>query len=149
MNEEKEGHTWNRETLDRESLYLNYEGQWELMALEQVEVILPCPDMIECRGSRRLWYDLSCGGLIPVFRPEKGMKTVPKKAPACVVLIRKEDGSLYGMAADEVTGGTRLIRFTNEEFTQLTTYMSSQYGIDLSKKKILAECRMNGELKTR
>ena len=45
------------------------------------------------------------GGLIPVFRPEKGMKTVSKKAPACVVLIRKEDGSLYGMAADEVTGG--------------------------------------------
>lgn len=33
------------------------------------------------------------------------MKTVSKKAPACVVLIRKEDGSLYGMAADEVTGG--------------------------------------------
>ena len=42
-----------------------------------------------------------------------------------------------------------MIRFTNEEFTQLTTYMSSQYGIDLSKKKILAECRMNGELEKR
>ena len=42
--------------------------------------------------------------------------------------------------------GARLIRFTNEEFTQLITYMSGQYGIDLSKKKILAECRMNGEL---
>ena len=32
---------------------------------------------------------------------------------------------------------------------RLTTYMSSQYGIDLSKKKILAECRMNGELEKR
>ena len=45
--------------------------------------------------------------------------------------------------------GARLIRFTNEEFTQLITYMSGQYGIDLSKKKILAECRMNGELEKR
>ena len=42
-----------------------------------------------------------------------------------------------------------MIRFTNEEFTQLITYMSGQYGIDLSKKKILAECRMNGELEKR
>ena len=40
-----------QETLDRESLCLNYEGQWELMALEQVEVILPCPDMIEVPGA--------------------------------------------------------------------------------------------------
>ena len=39
-----------QEPLDRESLCLNYEGQWELTALEQVEVILPCPDMIEVPG---------------------------------------------------------------------------------------------------
>ncbi len=52
-----------QETLDRESLCLNYEGQWELTALEQVEVILPCPDMIEVPGGSRedCGYDLSCG----------------------------------------------------------------------------------------
>ncbi|RGZ04347.1 hypothetical protein DXA14_12335 [Hungatella hathewayi] len=65
------------------------------------------PDMIEVPGAPEKIVGMiyHAGGLIPVFRPEKGMKTVPKKAPACVVLIRKEDGSLYGMAADEVTGG--------------------------------------------
>ena len=75
-----------QETLDRESLCLNYEGQWELMALEQVEVILPCPDMIEVPGAPEKIVGMiyHAGGLIPVF---------------------KEDGSLYGMAADEVTGG--------------------------------------------
>ncbi len=81
---------------------------------------------------------------------KKRMKNGLKKAPACVVLIRKEDGSLYmEWRPMRLPEGTRLIRFTNEEFTQLTTYMSSQYGIDLSKKKILAECRMNGELEKR
>lgn len=42
-----------------------------------------------------------------------------------------------------------MIRFTEEEFNQLVKYMSDQFGIDLSKKKILAECRMNGELEKR
>lgn len=43
----------------------------------------------------------------------------------------------------------RLIRFTEEEFRKLVKYMSEQFGIDLSKKKILAECRLNGELEKR
>lgn len=42
-----------------------------------------------------------------------------------------------------------MIRFTDEEFRRLAAYMAGHYGIDLSKKKILAECRMNGELEKR
>lgn len=39
-----------------------------------------------------------------------------------------------------------MIRFTNREFELLKQYMGKQYGIDLSKKRTIAECRMSPEL---
>lgn len=39
-----------------------------------------------------------------------------------------------------------MIRFTDEEFQELSTYMVQNYGIDLTKKRTLAECRLNVEL---
>lgn len=39
-----------------------------------------------------------------------------------------------------------MIRFTEEEFQNLRNYMIENYGIDLSKKRTLAECRLNSEL---
>ena len=40
-------------------------------------------------------------------------------------------------------GGIMVTRFGNDEFSELADYISGNYGIDLSKKKILAECRLN------
>lgn len=39
-----------------------------------------------------------------------------------------------------------MIRFTDKEFERLKGFVLQQYGIDLTKKRILAECRMNREL---
>lgn len=39
-----------------------------------------------------------------------------------------------------------MIHFTDDEFKRLRDYIISQYGIDLTKKRILAECRMSNEL---
>lgn len=39
-----------------------------------------------------------------------------------------------------------MIHFTDEEFVRLRNYVISHFGIDLSKKRILAECRMSNEL---
>lgn len=39
-----------------------------------------------------------------------------------------------------------MIRFTDSEFELLKTWIGQQFGIDLSKKRILAECRMSHEL---
>lgn len=41
-----------------------------------------------------------------------------------------------------------MIRFTDCEFEHLKAYMGQQFGIDLSKKRILAECRMSHELES-
>lgn len=43
-------------------------------------------------------------------------------------------------------GVSRLIRFTDREFEQLKQYVGKNYGIDLTKKRVLAESRMNREL---
>ncbi len=40
-----------------------------------------------------------------------------------------------------------VMRFEDEEYRELVLYMSQKYGIDLSKKKILAECRLDAELR--
>ena len=46
-----------------------------------------------------------------MFRPGndqitgKNQNLAPEEVPVCIVLIRKEDGSIKGMAADEVAGG--------------------------------------------
>lgn len=42
-----------------------------------------------------------------------------------------------------------MIKFTDEEFQRLTAYISEGYGIDLSKKRTLAECRMSLEMEKR
>lgn len=42
-----------------------------------------------------------------------------------------------------------MIRFTDREFEMLTEYVRSQTGIDLSKKRVLAECRLSGEMEKR
>lgn len=47
------------------------------------------------------------------------------------------------MKWQEVVG---LIRFTEAEFQELEQFMLSQYGIDLSKKRTLSECRLSAEL---
>lgn len=39
-----------------------------------------------------------------------------------------------------------MIRFEQEEFEALIRYMEDKYGIDLRKKQILAECRLNSEI---
>lgn len=39
-----------------------------------------------------------------------------------------------------------MIRFTDREFELLKSYIGSQFGIDLSKKRTLAECRLSHEL---
>ena len=39
-----------------------------------------------------------------------------------------------------------MIRFSDEEFQRLVTYVAEHYGIDLSKKRALAECRLSLEL---
>ncbi len=39
-----------------------------------------------------------------------------------------------------------MIRFTEAEFRELEQFMLSQYGIDLSKKRTLSECRLSAEL---
>ena len=108
-----------QEGIGREMLRLYYGGECEVTAMERVELILPCPEIIGVPGAPENLVGMiyEGGGLISVFRPGNDQKPandqitgkyqnpVPKEAPACVVLIRKEDGSLYGMAADEVAGG--------------------------------------------
>ena len=42
-----------------------------------------------------------------------------------------------------------MIRFTNKEFAQFVDYVVSNYGIDLSKKQTLVECRLNMEMEKR
>lgn len=88
-------------------LYLHYGDRCEAAAMERVELILPCPEIIRVPGAPENLVGMiyNKDGLIPVFRPGDGRNTSHKESPACVVLIRKEDGSLYGMAADEVAGG--------------------------------------------
>ncbi len=56
----------------------------------------------------------------------KNQNLVPKKLRR-VVLIRKKTVSLKEWRLMRLPEGARLIRFTNEEFTQLITYMSGQY----------------------
>ena len=108
-----------QEGFGREMLRLYYGGECEVTAMERVELILPCPEIIRVPGApdNLVGMIYKEGGLIPVFRPGNDQKPVndqitgknqnlaPEEAPACVVLIRKEDGSLKGMAADEVAGG--------------------------------------------
>ena len=102
-----------QEAFGREMLRLYYGGECEVTAMDRVELILPCPEIIRVPGApdNLVGMIYKEGGLIPVFRPEKNQSTgniqnlAPKEAPACVVLLRKEDGSLKGMAADEVVGG--------------------------------------------
>ena len=101
-----------QEEFGREMLRLYYGGECEVTSMERVELILPCPEIIRVPGAPD-----NLVGMIPVFRPGNDQKPVndqitgknqnlaPEEAPACVVLIRKEDGSLKGMAADEVAGG--------------------------------------------
>lgn len=108
-----------QEGIGREMLRLYYGGECEVTAMERVELILSCPEIIRVPGApdNLVGMIYKEGGLIPVFRPGNDQKPVndqitgknqnlaPEEAPACVVLIRKEDGSLKGMAADEVAGG--------------------------------------------
>ena len=101
-----------QEEFGREMLRLYYGGECEVTSMERVELILPCPEIIRVPGAPE---NLACD--LVVYRPlvvswpvndqitGKNQNLVPKEAPACVVLIRKEDGSLKGMAADEVAGG--------------------------------------------
>lgn len=102
-----------QEAYGREMLRLYYGGECEVTAMDRVELILPCPEIIRVPGApdNLVGMIYKEGGLIPVFRPGNDQSTgniqnpAPVDAPACVVLIRKEDGSLKGMAADEVVGG--------------------------------------------
>ena len=102
-----------QEGIGREMLRLYYGGECEVTAMERVELILPCPEIIRVPGApdNLVGMIYKEGGLIPVFRPGndqitgKNQNLAPEEAPACVVLIRKEDGSIKGMAADEVAGG--------------------------------------------
>lgn len=102
-----------QEGIGREMLRLYYGGECEVTAMERVELILPCPEIIRVPGApdNLVGMIYKEGGLIPVFRPGndqitgKNQNLAPEEVPACIVLIRKEDGSIKGMAADEVAGG--------------------------------------------
>ena len=102
-----------QEGFGREMLRLYYGGECEVTAMERVELILPCPEIIRVPGApdNLVGMIYKEGGLIPVFRPGNDQITgknqilAPEEVPACIVLIRKEDGSIKGMAADEVAGG--------------------------------------------
>lgn len=102
-----------QEGFGREMLRLYYDGECEVTAMERVELILPCPEIIRVPGApdNLVGMIYKEGGLIPVFRPGndqitgKNQNLAPEEVPACIVLIRKEDGSIKGMAADEVAGG--------------------------------------------
>ena len=43
----------------------------------------------------------------------------------------------------------RMVRMTDQEFTELTTFVKSKYGIDLTKKRVLIESRLSHELHQR
>lgn len=42
-----------------------------------------------------------------------------------------------------------MIRFTDNDFEFLKDYVGREFGIDLTKKRVLAECRMSNELESR
>ena len=42
-----------------------------------------------------------------------------------------------------------MVRMTDQEFTELTTFVKSKYGIDLTKKRVLIESRLSHELHQR
>ena len=42
---------------------------------------------------------------------------------------------------------SRIIRMTDKEFAELTTFVKSKYGIDLTKKRVLIESRLSHELR--
>lgn len=42
-----------------------------------------------------------------------------------------------------------MIRFTDKDFEFLKDYVGREFGIDLTKKRVLAECRMSNELESR
>ena len=44
---------------------------------------------------------------------------------------------------------TTLMKFSDAEFERLTAYISEYYGIDLTKKRTLAECRLSMEMEKR
>jgi len=51
------------------------------------------------------------------------------------------------VTGDKTGGKGTVIRFTDEEFAELVAFISQNYGIDLTKKRILAECRLNSDIK--
>lgn len=73
------------------------------IAMSQVEKILSGPRIIPVPGAPAgvmgVLYEK--GRLLPVMGTAAGSVT----APACVVIVKRDDGSVFGMAADEVAGG--------------------------------------------
>ena len=49
----------------------------------------------------------------------------------------------------ENTAPSRMIRITDKEFQDLTSFVKSKYGIDLTKKRVLIESRLSHELSQR
>ena len=60
-----------QEGIGREMLRLYYGGECEVTAMERVELILPCPEIIRVPGApdNLVGMIYKEGGLIPVFRP--------------------------------------------------------------------------------
>lgn len=78
-------------------------GAYEEIAMSRVEKILPGPRIIRVYGapSGVLGMVYEKGRLLPVMGKRAGLEA----EPACVVLVRRDDGSVCGMAADEVAKG--------------------------------------------
>lgn len=74
------------------------------LPLEQMIKVLPSPQLIRLPGAPQ-----EIAGLVYTDQSLIAVRYIEGAAPmqtyACVVLTAGADGSLYGLAADEITGG--------------------------------------------
>ena len=51
--------------------------------------------------------------------------------------------------SSEITAQSKIVRMTDAEFNDLTSFVKQKYGIDLTKKRVLIESRLSSELSNR
>ena len=47
--------------------------------------------------------------------------------------------------SQEITAQSKIVRMTDAEFNDLTSFVKQKYGIDLTKKRVLIESRLSSE----
>lgn len=82
----------------------------EDVSFDQVEAILSNPRILEVPGAPRQIAGilLLAGKFVAVRYPMNGVSPADC---SCVAIIRRQDGDLYGIAADHITGGGQLDTF--------------------------------------